>query len=166
MHGISQFIPSRLRICRNYRHVFPAFNSYTYKFQVLANEIKVIENNREYSTQIFYKYGVKSLYSINPLLPKFRNTSSSAADATGTHVKRRSRKWKYVLGLGGLLGGIFFYYTSEDDDETDEPTTCGLRAPSKPSDITKDWIEYMLTEHENQNSKGSKVVVNSFDLSN
>ncbi|CAL4129264.1 unnamed protein product [Meganyctiphanes norvegica] len=165
MHGISQFLPSGLRICGNYRHVFPAFNSYTYKFQVLANEIKAIENNRKYSTQIFYKYGVKSLYSINPLLPKFRNTSS-AADATGKHVKRRSRKWKYVLGLGGLLGGIFFYYTSEDDDETDEPTSCGLRAPSKPSDITKDWIEYMLTEHENQNSKGSKVVVNSFDLSN
>ncbi|CAL4121857.1 unnamed protein product [Meganyctiphanes norvegica] len=166
MLRISQFVPSGLRICGNYRDAFPALNIYTFKFQVLANEIKDIENHRKYSTQIFHKHGVKSPYSINPLLPKFINTSSSAADATGAHVKRRSRKWKYVLGLAGLLGGIFFYYTSEDDDETDEPTNCGLRAPSKPSDITKDWIEYMLTEHENQNSKGSKVVVDSFDLSN
>ncbi|CAL4212309.1 unnamed protein product, partial [Meganyctiphanes norvegica] len=40
----------------------------------------------------------------------------------------------------------------------------GMRAPSKRSEITREWLEHILTQYENQTHPGTKVVIKGFKL--
>ncbi|CAL4063598.1 unnamed protein product [Meganyctiphanes norvegica] len=41
-----------------------------------------------------------------------------------------------------------------------------MRAPDHPADITRDWVEYMLTDYEDKANTGTTVEVDSFTINN
>ncbi|CAL4102183.1 unnamed protein product, partial [Meganyctiphanes norvegica] len=64
-----------------------------------------------------------------------------------------------LLTTGGLLIAKTVY-----EDEEDPVSPENMTAPSRRSDINKEWVEFMLTDYENRQKSGTKVTVNNFEV--